>query len=182
MNRRVALKQVLMAAAAAALVPAACTWEQKKSTLGLKNLALDTNQDKLFSLLVDSIIPATDSPGAGALNVPAFALKMLDDCYEQNDLADVVKSLEQLEALAMKQLSKSFGDASANEREQVLMDVDKQDDATPPELQRGYTIVKRLTVQGYLTSQYFLTEIQHYEMVPGRFNGCFPVPSTKATT
>lgn len=34
---------------------------------------------------------------------------------------------------------------------------------------------KGLVIQGYLGSQYFLTKIEVYELVPGRWHGCIPV-------
>ena len=38
-----------------------------------------------------------------------------------------------------------------------------------------YSNVKRFTVQAYTTSQYFLTKVQVYELVPGRYHGCIPI-------
>jgi hypothetical protein len=36
---------------------------------------------------------------------------------------------------------------------------------------------KRLALQGYMTSQYYLTKVQPYKLVPGKFEGCIPVAS-----
>ncbi|HEV2478171.1 MAG TPA: hypothetical protein VGS79_00845, partial [Puia sp.] len=38
-----------------------------------------------------------------------------------------------------------------------------------------YTTTKKLTIQAYTSSQYYLTKIQVYELVPGRWHGCVPV-------
>jgi hypothetical protein len=46
-----------------------------------------------------------------------------------------------------------------------------------------YATVKRLTILAYSSSQYFLTKVQVYELVPGRWQGCIPVktPTRKAS-
>jgi len=43
------------------------------------------------------------------------------------------------------------------------------------ELNFFYTTTKRLTILAYSSSQYFLTKVQVYELVPGRWSGCVPV-------
>ena len=43
------------------------------------------------------------------------------------------------------------------------------------DLHAFYRTNKRLVIRGYLGSQYFLTKIEVYELVPGRWHGCVPV-------
>ena len=38
-----------------------------------------------------------------------------------------------------------------------------------------YNVTKRLSVQAYTTSEFYLTKIHVYEMVPGRYHGCMPI-------
>lgn len=38
-----------------------------------------------------------------------------------------------------------------------------------------YNTVKSFTIQSFTSSQYFLTKVQVYELVPGRYHGCVPV-------
>jgi hypothetical protein len=45
----------------------------------------------------------------------------------------------------------------------------------PKEAIEFYKMMKELTIKGYLTSKPVLGEIFRYELVPGRYNGFFPV-------
>jgi hypothetical protein len=52
-------------------------------------------------------------------------------------------------------------------RKTLVMDEDKEADTA-----RGFiSTTKRFALQGYLNSEYFMTEIKPYELVPARFYG-----------
>jgi hypothetical protein len=36
-------------------------------------------------------------------------------------------------------------------------------------------LVKNITIQGYLNSEYVMTNLRIFEFVPGRYHGCVPV-------
>jgi hypothetical protein len=38
-----------------------------------------------------------------------------------------------------------------------------------------FNTTKGLTIQSYIASEYFLTKVQVYELIPGRYHGCVPV-------
>ena len=178
MKRRVVLKQVMIAAVAAALAPS-CTFDKKKASLPLNHLTIDGDMEELLASVVDTILPATDTKGAKELNVHRFVLKMIDDCYEKEVQDNFVKGLNQVNEIAKKRFGKSFEKGTAPEREEVLKSIDSKENSNPPEVLAAYPVIKQLTIQGYLTTQYILQEVQGYEFVPGRFNGCVDVPKNK---
>ena len=178
MKRRLVLKQVIMAAAAAALAPS-CTFDRKKASLLLNHLNVDGDLEELLASIVETIIPATDRPGARALNVHRFVLKMIDDCYEKEAQEHFVKGLDQVNEIAKKRFGKSFEKGTAPEREEALKSVENKESSNPPEVLEAYPLIKHLTIQGFLTSQYIMQEVQGFEFVPGRFNGCVEVPKSK---
>ena len=178
MKRRLILKQVMMAAAAAALAPS-CTFDKKKASIALSHLNVDGDQEELLANVVETIIPATDSPGARALNVHRFVLRMMDDCYEKEAQENFVKGLDQINEIAKKRFGKSFGKGTVVEREGVLKSVESKESSNPAEVLAAYPMIKQLTIQGYLTTQYIMQEVQGFEFVPGRFNGCVEVPKSK---
>jgi hypothetical protein len=178
MKRRLLLKQVMLAAAAAALAPS-CTFDKKKASIALHHLAIDGDKEDLLASIAETIIPATDIPGARALNVHRFVLKMIDDCYEKEVRENFVKGLDQVNEIAKKRFGKSFGEGTAVEREEVLKSVGDKESSNPPEVLAAYPTIKQLTLQGFLTSQYIMQQVQGFEFVPGRFNGCVEVPKKK---
>jgi len=180
MKRRVVLKQVMMAAALAALAPG-CTFEKKKSSIAMNHLAVDGDVEDLLGQIVDTIIPATDIPGAKALNVHRFVLTMMDDCYDQEAQENFVKGVALVNDVSRKKFGKSFAAITLEEREAILKSIENKEDSTPAELLASYPVIKQLTIQGFLTSQYILHDVQGFELVPGRFNGCVDVPKTKVS-
>ncbi|HEX8356482.1 MAG TPA: gluconate 2-dehydrogenase subunit 3 family protein, partial [Segetibacter sp.] len=45
----------------------------------------------------------------------------------------------------------------------------------PEDLSAFFALMKKLTVQGYMTSKYYLTNVRVYKLVPGKYYGCIPV-------
>lgn len=140
----------------------------------LTNLKIDGDQEKLLAELSESIIPATDTPGAKDLSIHLFVIQMVDDCYEQKDQRRFLKGLEQFEKKAAELPAGSFVLASKVDRNNLIakLEADKQE---KEEINYFYSTVKRLTVQGYSSSEYYLTNVQVYEMIPGRYKGCVAV-------
>lgn len=81
-NRRSAIKQLLYVSAGMALLPA-CLQHTSRASLTLKNISVDGDQEKMLAELVETIIPATTTPGAKALSAHLFTLIMMDDCYKK---------------------------------------------------------------------------------------------------
>jgi hypothetical protein len=51
------------------------------------------------------------------------------------------------------------------------------------ELNFFYSTTKKQTILAYTSSSWFLTKVQVYELVPGRFHGCVPVqPQQKSAS
>ncbi|MCP5815817.1 gluconate 2-dehydrogenase subunit 3 family protein, partial [Klebsiella pneumoniae] len=74
-------------------------------------------------------------------------------------------------ARAKREKDKAFTDCTASEREAIVkgLDTTKSGDA---DLDYFFTITKKLAVQAYTTSEYFLTKVQEYKLVPGPSYGC----------
>jgi hypothetical protein len=77
-----------------------------------------------------------------------------------------------------KKTGSSFLDADASQRTLFLKAIETKKDV-PEETVAFYNSVKRLTIQSFTGSKFYLTEIRKFEMVPGRFHGCFPVDDKK---
>jgi hypothetical protein len=170
MERRVALKSVAVAMGAMAGLPAwASGWS--KGSLP-KGRLLSVDQSKNLAAIVEAIIPKTDTPGAGELGVGDFVQKMVKDCYDSKAQANLVSGVSNLDEQSIQRFGKSFVDAGKDQKLQLLQDIDKGSDAS----QKAFLgMVKNLTIQGYMTSEYVMTNITHYEMVPARYHGCVPV-------
>jgi hypothetical protein len=173
MQRRTAIKQLAFACGALLLIPS-CMQDKSKAPFLLKKISIDSDQEKLIAELAETIIPKTDTPGAKDVSAHLFALMMVDDCYKQEDQQKFIAGLKAFQLYSKKELSKSFNHCTKEERAHFLTGMDGKK-AGDDNIDYFYTTVKKLTIQGYTTSKYFLTDLQVYQLVPGHFSGCVPV-------
>ncbi len=173
MNRRVVIRNMALAVSGLVLLPG-CDLGSKKEAAEELQPYLSASQEGLLTQVVDTIIPATDTPGAKALNVPIFVQKMLVDCYEKETQDNVVKGLDALKAKAKQQYGKRFHACTTEERIALLAAMEKSEVVAEQDF---YKTVKSLTVRGYMNSEYVMMNLTHYEAVPGHYYGCVPVDS-----
>lgn len=172
-NRRTAIRQFLFVSAGVVLLPS-CLHDEPRSSILLTHFTINGNQEKLLAELAEIIIPTGATPGASAVSAHLFALKMLDDCYTKEQQQKFLKGLQQLDDASGTISGHRFVDATPAERAALLTGIESK--KTPgDELNYCYGEMKRLTIQAYTSSQFFLTKVRVYELVPGRWNGCVPV-------
>ncbi|MES2731541.1 MAG: gluconate 2-dehydrogenase subunit 3 family protein [Bacteroidota bacterium] len=173
MERRVALRNIALVAGSLISFPSwANSWN--KQAVESTHSYLSSSQDALLAELVETIIPATTTPGAKALGVHSFIQTMVADCFEKNDQHILTKGLETVEATAKQRFGKSFVACDTTQRTEILQSMEK---STEDDQKKFYSLVKDLTIRGYMSSEYVMTNISHFEFVPARFHGCVPVPT-----
>ena len=172
-SRRYALKQLFVFAGGAIFLPA-CFHQKEKSSLLLHHLRLEPGQDETLEALADTLIPTDTTPGAKAVAAHLFVIKMMDDCYPPDRQDKFMKGLSAFEEKASKQYGKSFIECDQTQKNTLVGALDATADGSD-DLSFFYHENKKLVIQGYLGSQYFLTKVEVYELVPGRWHGCVPV-------
>ena len=178
-TRRHAIRNCFIISIGAAMIPA-CMQEKAKPLVSLKFLQLDGNQQKLVAEVCETIIPKTDTPGAKDTFTDLFVLKMLDDCTTKKQQEHFVKGMNSFNELSKKKFNISFVDCTTEQRTGVLKAlIDEKGKEEAGSAADFYKTMKKLTLQGYMTSKYYLTNVQVYKLVPGKFSGCIPV--TKMT-
>jgi len=61
-----------------------------------------------------------------------------------------------------------------SERTEILKSIQSEKDI-PENVAFFYNAIKKLTIQAFTSSEYYLTKVQIYKLVPGKFYGCVPV-------
>lgn len=178
MDRRSALKQMAIAAGGMALLPS-CDLGPERVAVALENLQLDINQQDSLARICEIIIPSSEnSPGAETLDLYRFVLVMVDDCHPVEEQDVFTSGLKQVEAFAKEHLGKSFSDDNQAANEALLselMNLEEVPEAAQSALkdvQAFLALAKRYTVQGYMSSEYFMTEKFPYKLVPGPYQAC----------
>lgn len=172
-TRRNVLKRLVLVSAGAALLPS-CLRDHSKAAILLQHFKIDDDQEKLLEELTATLIPSGATPGAREVSAHLFVLKMLDDCSSKADRDQYLRGLQQFDKAARQTAGTSFAKASPEQRATLLasLEAKKPSDA---DLNFFYATTRRLTIQAYMSSSYFLTRVQVYELVPGRWHGCVPV-------
>ncbi len=170
MQRREALKGFATAVAGVVALPAWATgWNGKNLP---KQAFLTPAEDTLLAEVVETIIPVTDTPGAKELGVHRFVQTMVNDCYDQKAQESFKTGLAALDTFSQQIFKKPFIAGTPQQRIYILEGTELSDD---PAKKAFFGMVKGLTIQGYMSSEYVMTNLTHYEMIPGRFHGCVPV-------
>jgi hypothetical protein len=136
----------------------------------------------MLEALVDTVLPATDTPGAREARVQVFVDLALRDCYTPAEQQLFTDGLEALAAGCETAHGRPFEACSPEERHALLAPLDAASYA-PDTGPRGtfVRILKDLTLLGFFTSRIGATQVLAYEAVPGAYRGCVALrPGQKA--
>ncbi|GEO03568.1 hypothetical protein AAE02nite_12320 [Adhaeribacter aerolatus] len=178
MKRRTALKSLALVLGGTLSLPAWANAWNADTLSGNLNQLVSPDQQALLAEIVETIIPATNTPGAKDLGVHRFILTMLADCYEKSAQNRFVEGLTELDETVKAHYGKSFVTCSPAQRLEILKAREEAAKILPPEKEPFFPFLKNITIQGYLNSEYVMREVYKYELVPGRYNGCFPVTAS----
>ena len=177
MKRRTVFKNLAVAAAATWILPS-CVSDPKKVSVALNRLKVSSDEEELLGQIADVIVPATDTPGARAVEAHLFTLIMVDDCLNREEQEKYLKGMRSFPAVLRSLTGKSFSSASPEERLEMLTALEARRDELEEETKTFYNRTRSYIVQGYLSSKHFLTEVKPYQLVPGPdYKGCIPVDS-----
>jgi hypothetical protein len=124
----------------------------------------------------ETIIPATDTPGAKAAGVGPFMALAARDCYDDASFASFRGGLDKIEAASQQQHGKAFAALSPSERTTLLNAFDREQRSYTKEKKRTdpphfFKLMKELTLLGYFSSELGATKAMRYVESPGSYDG-----------
>ncbi len=160
--------------------------EQKGTPLGSTQMAL-------LSAIADTIIPATDTPGAVAAGVPKKLDDMLVNWASEESRTGLNAAMDEIEKLAMSSAKTGFAALDPAKRKALLLPHDKAAVAPgpppkekptgfaammggAPKMNPNYVRLKELIINLYYNTEVAMTKELIFEPVPGKY-----VPSMKVT-
>lgn len=154
-----------------------------KPSIDWKPEFLNADQASVITRLVDIIVPATDTPGAKEVGVPAFIDKMLKDVYSKEEQEKFLEGLRAFQERAQRDTGEAFADLEEEEQTSFATKVHNEDVqsyatsryARPPAPRPFFLSVKELALLGFFTSETGATQVLQYVAVPGAYNGCVPL-------
>ena len=175
MNRREALSSVALLLGGTIIGSQAFLSGCKSSTdAGTSFSATDIS---FLDEVAETILPATGTPGAKAAKVGEFMTVIVKDCYEEADQKIFMEGMKKLDEASKKKNSKTFMESSAEQRHDLLVDLDKeakeyQKTKKKEDPNHYFRMMKELTLWGYFTSEVGAKQALRYVAVPGKFEGC----------
>lgn len=167
MKRRKAIQSIAAATSAIVLLPS-CEFE---SGPVYANLPLESSQKKLIGQLSDAVLPKGDLVISTPESTLDFLLTVINDCYSPEDIEKYVLGLGEFQNYIDQNYNRSFKNLNEETKVEVLSYLSKSEDRAES-MKYFYHITKRLTVQHFTTSEYFLTTYLDYEYMPYRYHGC----------
>jgi hypothetical protein len=163
MERRDVIKNMFTVGASSLVLP---NWALGWNINDLRNVTFD--DEALMKTLVETIIPTTDTLGAGAIGVHLLVKKIVTDCFEPTKRDSFFKTPPTINQISNTLSKKDFVDCDDSQRISVLklMAASKNQD-----LVEFYNTLRKLTIRGYMNSEYVMTKLTNYEMAPARFYG-----------
>ncbi len=186
MNRRKALINLSLITGGIFLLPS-CNFSDEKVTIILNKLQITVEEEKLLREIVATIIPEGEIPGGRSLEVHNFVWVMIDDMLNDKKQKSFMNGLKMFDPVVKEQMKNSFMDLSENERLSILKDllngsIKEDKSANNKDLKdiRGLVrAAKYYTVWGYMQSEYIMTEIMPYQLVPGTYGSCETIETNK---
>jgi Gluconate 2-dehydrogenase subunit 3 len=177
MNRRTAVKRLSLLAGGVLLSMGGIKYYQLHK---VPDLSLLDKYRALLGDLSDTIIPASDSPGAKEAGVGDFVIKMVRDCTNRMSQNNFIGGLKDLAGYAQSKYGKSYGQCTVEERTEILVHFEKK--AKPFSRLLGkveskvegdpfFVTLKNYVVLGYCTSKPGATQALRYDFIPGKYIG-----------
>ena len=162
------------------LIPS-CTFDQKTITRSMNNLEITTDQEALMKALVDAILPQTDIPGGLELGIDGFVWVMADDCLSESSQEQFVIGSRNF-AEEYRRVNKT--DFESENQQTLVKGLEKMNNSTAPEKESASArhflqITKEFCIMGFTRSEYFMTELMPYKLVPGGYGPCETIDPSK---
>jgi hypothetical protein len=187
MNRRKAIFRISLTGAGIVTIAGGYKWY---AITKRPDLAFAEQNRELIAALAETIIPATDTPGARDVGVQDFIVKMIKDCTDRKEQNRFISGLKDIQDFCGDKYGRAYQHCRIEEQEIALLHFEKRGQALKGiagKIEHRYmgrsffSILKDYTVEGYCTSQLGATKGLAYLYIPGSFQGCIPLqPGQKA--
>lgn len=143
----------------------------------------------LIAALAETIIPATDTPGAREAGVQDYIIKYVKDCSTTRCANIFINGLKEVETYAHDQCGKGFAFCPPEKQVELLGHFENYvaSGRITRKVQKFllgdsfFDLLKEYTVEGYCSSQLGATKGLAYILIPGTYKGCIPAqPGQKA--
>jgi hypothetical protein len=180
MNRRKAITRIVLAGAGVTAAVGGYKWY---SVTKEPDLAFIDSESELIAALAETIIPATDTPGAKECGVEKFIQQMIKGSTDRKTQNKFINGLKDVKSYALSKYDKLYQQCTPEQQISIMEHFASGGSSSGlwSKIERRYlgnsffTTLKQYTVEGYCTSRKGATQALSYLPVPGRYEGCIPL-------
>ncbi|MCF8244958.1 MAG: gluconate 2-dehydrogenase subunit 3 family protein [Saprospiraceae bacterium] len=168
MKRRQALKHLVIISSGAAILPS-CGAEPSGPVY--ENISLTNKQRRLFEDFTNALLPKEKTSIITPETTPDFILTVLNNCHSPADVQQFELGLTALQALVNKKYKADFGALGTDQQAEILKQLSGENGVSEP-LKFFYDTARKMTVEHFTSSEFFMKNITGWEFAPGYFKGC----------
>ena len=158
---------------------------QSQPRLDWKPIFLSEDQARFVSVMVDTWLPKTATPGALDVKVDMFIDLVFAKVYDKEAQDNIVAEMEKFDGGIKEQYGSRFVDLSEEDRKAAMQDAESQGakyngkvwgTAVGEQEPVGfYRSLKSMALWGYFTSEEIGKNVLTYDPIPGSYQGCIPL-------
>jgi hypothetical protein len=143
------------------------------------------NEAKTIAILLDMILPRTDTPGALDVKADMFIDKVIAKTYDEEGQKKIRSEMAAFNSDCEKNFGGTFIELSVSDREKVLQAAEKTSGKFSPgvwgtavgkqEPIGFYRSIKSMAIWAYFSSEEIGKKVLAYDPVPGTYEPCIPV-------
>lgn len=188
MDRRSALKKTGLLAGAAVAIPTMVSLVQackNEPRLAWKPEFFTKDEAATISMLVEMILPRTDTPGALDVNVDVFLDKVISKTFDLEEQQNMRNEIASFNLRCKEKFGAIFTHLDEPKRIAVL----KAEEKSSGKLNHGiwgvtighqepigfYRSIKSMTIWAYVTSEEIGENVLSYDSIPGNYEPCKPL-------
>jgi len=130
--------------------------------------------------ICQTVIPATQTPGAGDIDTHYFIDNQLHHCFDQQAQDSLVKVVSLIDESSNALYKSKFSELNPNQAHALLVNLDLSKNGFTKEQTKSFKFLKSLIVFGYYTSETGASQELKHERVPGGFKGSVPLSEVGA--
>jgi hypothetical protein len=158
---------------------------QSKPRINWKPLFFSQEQAEFISVLVDTLLPKTQTPGALDMKVDIFIDLVVNKMFNETGQKSFVDGIMKMEEVCKEKYDKNFVDLEPADRNEILKSEEVNSGkyngqvwGTRVGVQKPvgfYRSLKSLALWGYFSSEEIGKNILTYDPIPGEYLGCIPL-------
>lgn len=173
LSRRVLIRNITIGLAGYTLLPSCTGINNQPLSLSAGKLGLKADDEATVAALCRMILPLKGVGGEiENTGLHPFVLKMVADCEAPENRERFKSGLAAFKEKVKGETGHSVEKANSSKLIAVLYELEGIKESGNDDLAFFYRLTKSLAIRGYKGSRFFLTQVQPYVLVPGKYQGC----------